>query len=118
MFRFHYPAISAYSVLIFLGLASLIFSLVEFDSIAGYCDGFFSVENVLHRRLIRFLRSSTAGKSEDEGDPMMESAIEISSGSSSDEEVSEEPIREEVKTRKNPPWLDGILFIFSLYLSQ
>ncbi|KAH0880200.1 hypothetical protein HID58_067594 [Brassica napus] len=107
MFRFHYPAISAYSVLIFLGLASLIFSLVEFDSIAGYCDGFFSVENVLHRRLIRFLRSSTAGKSEDEGDPMMESAIDISSGSSSDEEVSVEPIREEVKTRKNPPWLDG-----------
>ena len=67
----------------------------------------------LHRRLIRFLRSSTAGKSEDEGDPMMESAIEISSGTSSsssdDEEVSEEPIKEEVRTRKNPPWLDGIL---------
>ncbi|WZZ61413.1 hypothetical protein YC2023_061520 [Brassica napus] len=38
---------------------------------------------------------------------MMESAIDISSGSSSDEEVSVEPIREEVKTRKNPPWLDG-----------
>ncbi|CAG7877015.1 unnamed protein product [Brassica rapa] len=42
---------------------------------------------------------------------MMESAIEISSGSSSsssdEEEVSEEPIREEVRTRKNPPWLDG-----------
>ncbi|KAH0855056.1 hypothetical protein HID58_020536 [Brassica napus] len=43
---------------------------------------------------------------------MMESAIEISSGSSSisssdEEEVSEEPIKEEVRTRKNPPWLDG-----------
>lgn len=73
------------------------------------------MDNVLHRRLIRFLRSSTAGKSEDEGDPMMESAIEISSGSSSsssdEEEVSEEPVKEEVRTRKNPPWLDGLLFI-------
>ncbi|CAN7105598.1 unnamed protein product [Brassica rapa subsp. narinosa] len=42
---------------------------------------------------------------------MMESAIEISSGSSSsssdEEEVSEEPVKEEVRTRKNPPWLDG-----------
>ncbi|KAL0899592.1 hypothetical protein Bca101_083553 [Brassica carinata] len=41
---------------------------------------------------------------------MMESAIEISSGSSSsssDEEVGSEPIKEEVRTRKNPPWLDG-----------
>ncbi|KAF8054027.1 hypothetical protein N665_1355s0010 [Sinapis alba] len=41
---------------------------------------------------------------------MMESAIEISSGSSSssssDDEASE-PIKQEVKTRKNPPWLNG-----------
>ncbi|KAJ0264532.1 SNF2-related [Hirschfeldia incana] len=40
---------------------------------------------------------------------MMESAIEISSGSSSSDEEEEvsETIREEVKTRKNPPWLHG-----------
>ncbi|KAJ4894090.1 SNF2 domain-containing protein / helicase domain-containing protein / zinc finger protein-related [Raphanus sativus] len=65
-----------------------------------------SISFVVERQLFRFLRGSSE---EDEGDLMMESAIEISSGSSSDEEEEEvsKPIKEEVRTRKNPPWLDG-----------
>lgn len=43
---------------------------------------------------------------------MMDSAIEISSGSD-DEEVPE-PIREENKTRRNPTWLGGIVSAISL----
>lgn len=63
-------------------------------------------ENII--RLIRFLRSSSS-----EGDLMMDSAIEISSSSSecSDDE-SPEPIREEVRTRRNPSWLGGIVSCF------
>lgn len=50
---------------------------------------------------------------------MMDSAIEISSSSSecSDDE-SPEPVREEVRTRRNPSWLGGIVscFIFVSFL--
>ncbi|CAH2053259.1 unnamed protein product [Thlaspi arvense] len=64
----------------------------------------------LHRRLIRFLRSPSAessGETDVEGDLIMDSAIEISSDSSisSDDEVL--PIRQETRTRRDPPWHGG-----------
>lgn len=63
-------------------------------------------------RLIRFLKRPSAdssGETDVEGDLLMDSAIEISSGSDSDDEVPK-PVRREIKTRTDPPWLAGIVF--------
>lgn len=72
--------------------------------------------NLLLRRLIRFLKRPIADSSKEtdgDGDLMMDSAIEISSGSDSDDEV---PIRPQIRTRTDPIWL-GIVFDISLSIS-
>lgn len=70
------------------------------------------------RRLIRFLKRPIADSSQEtdvDGDILMDSAIEISSGSDSDDELPQ-PIRPQIRTRTDPIWL-GIVFDISLSIS-
>lgn len=75
--------------------------------------------NLLLRRLIRFLKRPITDSSEEtdvEGDFVMDSAIEISSGSDSDDEVPPQPVWPQTRTRMDPTWL-SIVFGISLSIS-
>ena len=75
--------------------------------------------NLLLRRLIRFLKRPITDSSEEtdvEGDFVMDSAIEISSGSDSDDKVPPQPVWPQTRTRMDPTWL-SIVFGISLSIS-